>query len=191
MRFTSVAAATVMGLMATAVTADEFSPAMRSYFETNIAGWLSDPMVVEAIKMQNAKTAQYSQGEIDLLDLDWRAQVGQSDSDLIEPVLSGAAAEFLREQVAASGGVITEVFTMDARGLNVAASGLTSDYWQGDEAKFTETFGKGAGSMHVGDVEFDESSQSYSGQVSVVVVDPGTGAPIGAVTVGLNAEAFM
>ncbi len=38
---------------------------------------------------------------------------------------------------------MTEVFVMDARGLNVAASDVTSDYWQGDEEKFSETFPKG------------------------------------------------
>jgi hypothetical protein len=80
---------------------------------------------------------------------------------------------------------------MDARGLNVAASTPTSDYWQGDEAKFTDTYSQGPGAIHVGDVEFDESTQSYQGQVSIVVVDPDTGNPIGAITVGLNAEALM
>lgn len=77
---------------------------------------------------------------------------------------------------------------MDAHGLNVAASGTTSDYWQGDEAKFTETYSRGAGAIHVGDVEFDESASGYLGQVSAPIVDPATNTVIGAITVGLNAE---
>ena len=77
---------------------------------------------------------------------------------------------------------------MDGRGLNVAASDATSDYWQGDEEKFTETYGKGAGGILVGDIEYDESTQTYQGQVSLAIADPETGAVIGAVTVGLNAE---
>ena len=80
---------------------------------------------------------------------------------------------------------------MDAQGLNVAASGLTSDYWQGDEAKFTETYGKGAGAVHFGEVEFDESSQTYQAQISVTVTDPATGQPIGAITVGVDAAHLM
>ena len=79
---------------------------------------------------------------------------------------------------------------MDNRGLNVATAGLTSDYWQGDEAKFTETFGKGAGAMQIGEVEFDESSQTYSVQVSLTIVDAKTATPIGAMTIALNAEAL-
>ena len=77
---------------------------------------------------------------------------------------------------------------MDARGLNVAASGVTSDYWQGDEAKFRETFGKGPRAMHISEVEFDESSQTFQSQLSVPIVDPVTQEPLGAITVGLNAE---
>ena len=79
---------------------------------------------------------------------------------------------------------------MDQRGLNVAASHATSDYWQGDEAKFTQSFGLGAGAIHCGDIEFDESSQTYQGQVSVSIVDPETQAVIGAITFGLNADAL-
>ncbi len=90
--------------------------------------------------------------------------------------------------MAAAGGAITEIFTMDLNGLNVAASDTTSDYWQGDEDKFSQTYLIGAGAVHISDVEFDESSQSYQAQVSITLVDPGTNAAIGAMTVGLNAD---
>jgi hypothetical protein len=184
-------AAAVFSGFTSAATANDFGPMMRAYFDSSVIGWTADPVLVSAIKAQNSKTGALSQGDIDALDLTWRAQVGQPSTPIIDPILNSPAAEFLRQQVAASGGAISEVFAMDARGLNVAASTPTSDYWQGDEAKFTDTYSQGPGAIHVGDVEFDESSQSYQGQVSIVVVDPDTGNPIGAITVGLNAEALM
>ncbi|MEP0701455.1 MAG: hypothetical protein ABJC67_08925, partial [Lentilitoribacter sp.] len=98
---------------------------------------------------------------------------------------------FLGQQVEASGGRITEIFVMDALGLNVAASDVTSDYWQGDEAKYSESYGAGPGAVFVDAVEFDESAQSYQGQVSVSLTDPATGEVVGAMTIGLNAEAFF
>jgi hypothetical protein len=128
---------------------------------------------------------------IDTLDTQWRGEVGSSDTPTITPVLSGAAADFLRQQVEASEGRITEVFIMDARGLNVAASAVTSDYWQGDEAKFSETYGRGADAIHFGDIEFDESTETYQGQISITIMDPATGQAIGAMTVGVDAEALM
>jgi len=48
----------------------------------------------------------------------------------------------------------------------------TSDYWQGDEAKFTESFKGGSGAVHIGDVEFDQSAQAYLVQISVPVMPP-------------------
>ena len=49
----------------------------------------------------------------------------------------------------------------------------------------------GAGATHLSEVEFDESTQTYQGQISVTVTDPATGTPIGALTVGVDAEALM
>ena len=84
--------------------------------------------------------------------------------------------------------MITEIFVMDARGLNVAQSDVTSDYWQGDEAKWQDTFSKGPGAVHISEVEEDESTQTFQSQVSMSVTDPADGSVIGAITVGVNVE---
>ena len=175
-------------LAAAPAAANDFAPAIEAYLETEIAAWAQDPRLAEAILAQNATTAGYSQDDIDRLDQTWRAEVGTADSALIRGVLDHPASSFLRERVDASAGAITEVFVMDARGLNVASSGLTSDYWQGDEEKFTETYPLGPGAVHISEVEFDESTQTYQAQVSLPLADPATGSVIGAMTVGLNAE---
>lgn len=179
------AVAAIAGLPA---YANDFAPAMSNYLESEISAWMNDPLIVEAIEAQNTRTSGLTQAEIDAMDLAWRSEIGSAARPTIDPVLHSAAADFLRARREASGGIITEIFTMDARGLNVAASDMTSDFWQGDEAKHSETFGKGAGSIHIGEVEFDESTQTYQGQISIVVSDPETGAPVGAMTIGVNAE---
>ena len=183
--------AALLAGMALPAQADEFAPAMQSYLDSDIRAWANAEPLVAAINAQNAQTAGYDQAMIDDLDTRWRAEVGSGDTPTITPVLSNAAADFLRQQVEAAGGRITEVFIMDARGLNVAASAVTSDYWQGDEAKFSETYGKGADAVHLGDIEFDESSDTYQGQISLTIVDPASGQAIGAMTVGVDAESLM
>lgn len=174
-----------------AASANEFEPAMRAYFETQIATWVNDPAIVAAIVAQNARTADFSADTVQALDQAWRAEVGTSGSELVNDVLQNPAADFLRQIVTDSGGTITEVFIMDSIGLNVAASAATSDYWQGDEEKFTLTYPTGAGTLHFGEVEFDESSQSYQGQISIAIADPETNQVIGAMTVGVNADALF
>ena len=135
---------------------------------------------------QNAAHAALTQAEIDALDAEWRAQIGATPATMIDGVLGSAASAALRARKEAAAGLVTEVFVMDARGLNVAQSDVTSDYWQGDEAKWQETYAAGPAGLHVSEVELDESSQTYQSQVSMTVVDPATGAAIGAATFGVD-----
>ncbi|MGC9420330.1 MAG: hypothetical protein ACP5EN_15315 [Rhodovulum sp.] len=181
----------LMVLAASTAQAGDFDAEMAAYLDSSVRSWASDPIIIEAVTAQNATTASFDQAKIDGLDTSWRAQVGSSDASLIEPVTTGPVADFLREHMAAAGGQITEIILMDAKGLNVAASGVTSDYWQGDEAKHADTFGVGPDAVHFGDIEFDESSQRYQAQISFTITDPASGAPIGAMTVAVDGEAFM
>lgn len=184
---------TAVALICTATIAQAGKPyeaQMRAYLSTSLSRWIEDPVIVDAIKAQNVKTAGYTQAKIDALDKAWRAEVGQPQMPTVTPVLRNAAADFLRKQVKASSGKILEAFVTDDKGLNVAVSSPTSDYWQGDEAKWQKTFLNGAGAVDIGKVEFDESTQAYEAQLSATVVDPATMQPIGAVTVGLNVDAL-
>ena len=171
--------------------ASEPVDAMAAFVRAQTQAWVATPAVIEALRAQNVETASLTQADIDAMDQDWRNEVGQADQPLIASVTSNPASLHLRDRVSAAQGMITEVFVMDARGLNVATSAVTSDYWQGDEVKFQETFPKGPGAVHVSEVEFDESTQTYQAQVSLSIADPQSGEVIGAVTFGINAQAFF
>jgi hypothetical protein len=172
-------------LVAAPAMASEFDGALRALADERLRSVASDPSVIEAIRARNAKGAP-AQAEIERMDSEWRASVGAGGSPLISAVLDNPAAQRLKDLRDASEGLITEAFAMDASGLNVAASDPTSDYWQGDEAKWQESYGRGE--LHLGAVEFDESSQTYQAQISLPVADPEDGQPIGAVTFGVNVE---
>lgn len=77
---------------------------------------------------------------------------------------------------------------MDSVGLNVALSGVNSDMWQGYEAKNQQTYSVGPDAYHFSEVELDDSTRTYQVQISMTIVDPDTGAGIGAITVGVDAE---
>lgn len=192
MKFTTLAAlAALTPMFATPVLANQYTPAMSAYLETEIRDWAQSQILVDAINAQNAQTSGYDQGMIDQLDQAWRAEIGTPSMPTITAVLENSAADFLRSQVAASGGRVTEVFIMDAQGLNVAASSTTSDMWQGDEAKHSMTYSVGPDAVHFGDIELDESTQSYQGQISLTITDPATGLAIGAMTIGIDAESLI
>ncbi|NDV97947.1 hypothetical protein G0A00_01425 [Yangia sp. PrR002] len=162
--------------------------ALQAAIEAQVTPLLTDPQILHALTEQNAVTSGYDAAQIDALDARWRAEIGAAETPTIAAVLENPVSQMLMARAYSSHGLITEVFVMDGRGLNVAMSHVTSDCWQGDEAKFLETVPQGAGALHVGDVEFDESSQHYLVQVSMTISDPDSGAPLGALTAGLNAE---
>ncbi|MFW2544100.1 hypothetical protein ACN2XU_15810 [Primorskyibacter sp. 2E107] len=180
----------ILALTAGMAQAGEPNPALQGFLNNEIRAWAASPVLIDAVVAQNNVTADYDETHVLELDQQWRAEVGAAASPTIDAVLNNAASTFLREQVIASGGAITEVFLMDAHGLNVASSGVTSDYWQGDEAKFQETYSVGPEAVHFSEIEFDESSQSFQAQISMTLTDS-SGAVIGAMTVGVNADMLM
>lgn len=162
---------------------------VTAYLHDNVAPWANDPTIVAAIKAQNAEHAALSDSDIDALDKKWRAEVDGSDHTMIDGVLANAVSNFLKEKQAESKGAIAEVFVMDNKGLNVGQSDPTSDYWQGDEAKFQKSFGAGKDGLFVDDIEKDESTQALQSQASMTINDE-AGNPIGAITVGINLDAL-
>jgi len=178
-------------LSGTSAIASEYQAAMSAFVESTISGLAADPIVIEAISQQNAARSGFDMTNIVELEQQWSDQVASEAAPLVDEVVGNAASDFLRAQIEQSGGEITEIIIMDALGLNVAVSEKTTDIWQGDEPKFLETFPLGAGAVHYGEVEFDASTQSFQGQITMTVVDPGTGAAIGAITVAVNAEELL
>ncbi len=82
--------------------------------------------------------------------------------------------------------MFSEIFVMDNKGLNVGQSNITSDYWQGDEVKWQQTYLAGSKGLVFGEREYDDSSGKFLIQISVSVVDPASQEAIGAATVGVN-----
>ena len=178
-------------LCATAAWASDAHVApVTEFAKATVKQWASDSTVIAAVKAQNAKHAGLSQADIDNMDKDWRAQTNASSRPMIDAVMSSPLSAYLRQQQEATQGTVTEIFVMDNRGLNVGQSEVTSDYWQGDEAKFQKSYEIGADAIFVDEVEMDESTQVFQSQVSMSIVDPASGEVIGAITVGVNVDAL-
>lgn len=162
--------------------------AAKKYVSRNVLPWVDDPVIIDAVRDQNAKHANLTPAEINRLDLNWRAQVTTSDRPMVDEVLGRDISRFLARKQDASRGLITEIFVMDNKGLNVGQSTITSDYWQGDEAKWQQTFNVGPGVVFVDGGDVDESTRARQSQASITISDPATGEVIGAITVGIDLD---
>lgn len=150
-----------------------------------IREWLQTPVVQISVKSQNRRYASVDQAQIDNLDKQWRAERKEKIQPLVAAVLNNPLSTYLTQIQAASGGLLTEIFVMDDKGLNVGQSSVTSDYWQGDEGKFQKTYPVGADAVFIDEAELNEGTKTWRAQVSMTVVDESK-KPIGAVTVEVN-----
>ena len=188
MRKIVLAAMAIIFLAPAAYAAGEHEGPIRELVKNQIKGWTANPAIVAAVKAQNGKHAGLAQADIDALDKKWRAETDAGSKPMIDELLGRPASKELAGYKNGGEGLFTEIFVMDNKGLNVAQSDVTSDYWQGDEAKWKKTFLAGPDALFIDEVEFDESTQTYQAQVSVSIADPDSGESIGAITVGVNVE---
>ena len=164
---------------------------MTRFAEDTARAWIIDPQIIAAIKAQNAKHSNIDQSEIDKLDKQWRAETMASERPLIDRLLGTALSKKLLDVKNEARGMITELFVMDNKGLNVGQSDATSDYWQGDEDKWQKTYLAGPGAMFIDEIEMDESTQTFQSQLSLSIADPDTGQVIGSVTVGVDVDQLL
>ena len=183
-RHSIVTVLAVVGLLISMVAwSEEAPPELFDYIPT-LKKWGDDPTLIAAVKSQNAMNMTLD--AIKARDQQWLNFSGVDDG--MQALMNNAAAQRLRE-FEQQEPFFVELFLMDNQGANVAMTNKTSDYWQGDEDKFIESYKGGKGDVHVGDVEFDESAQAYLVQVSVPIMDGGRA--IGALTIGINLDEFL
>ncbi|WP_417451652.1 hypothetical protein [Kordiimonas sp.] len=152
---------------------------------TEIREWLLVPVVFITLEAQNIRYRDLKAGDIDTLDKRWRAEREANEQPLIASTLNNPLSTYLTQVQAASAGLFTEIFVTGARGLNAGQSAITSDFWQGDEAKFQKTFDIGAGAVFIDEPELHEPTQTWRTQVNLTL-QSSSGSPIGAATVEVN-----
>lgn len=168
---------------AVAYAGEKASQGVVDLANSTLAKFGTDPIIVAAVKAENAKGKTLAQ--IQELDKKWMATAGVVD--YMKALMENECGKYLRK-IQASAPYYAEIFVMDNQGANVAMSDKTSDYWQGDEAKFIKSYNGGRGAIFIDDVKFDNSTQAYLVQVSVPVKDGDK--VIGAITVGINVDKF-
>ncbi len=139
-----------------------------------------------SIQNQNEKYGSMQEAEIVKLDKQWRAETKKTDQPLISATLSNPLSSYLTRVQARSAGLYTEMFAMDKNGLNVGQSNISSDYWQGDEAKFQKTYPVNRNAVFVDDPEYDDALGIWRVQVNLTVADESQANAIGAITVEIN-----
>lgn len=186
-KFLAISASITLGFCVSEALAQSEAPSTDILDDAalqEIRDWLANPVVEMSILAHNMRYEGVNQNQIDDLDKAWRAERETDDQPLIAATLSSPLSTYLTQIQAASGGIFTEIFVMNAYGLNVGQSAITSDFWQGDEAKFQRTFDVGPAAVFIDEPEFHDGSKTWRTQVNLTIAKDGKA--IGAVTVEYN-----
>ena len=140
------------------------------------------PNIIRAVEAQNGQ--QMSLAQIKENDQTWIGANGGSNS-LIREITRNDIARYLQRRVE-NNSAIDEVFITDNQGANVAAYPPTSDYWQGDEGKWTSSFNDGNGQIFIGPLEQDASTNKSQVQISAPIVS--NNETIGVLIMGVSVD---
>ena len=122
-------------------------------YATQVVEWASTASLQRAAAEQSARPVTMER--IQEIDRAW--QRGGDPQGLATSLVGNDCARSL-QSLLRSGGGFGEAFVTDSRGALVCASRRTSDYWQGDEAKWTRAWAGGSGAVFVSNVTRDAST---------------------------------
>lgn len=164
---------------ASGIISDRVPPEVADLATGLLTDFGKDKIVIKAVKAQNAEGL--TKVQIKAKDEAWQAAKKAGETDpLMKAVMENPCAKQLKKLMAENS-FITEIFVTDNQGANVCQTGLTGDYWQGDEAKFKEVFKKG---ILVSHPEMEDGMNIT--QVSVPVTMGKR--HIGTMTIGVNID---
>ena len=143
---------------------------------------ISNPVLVSEIMVQNSMGITLK----DIMAIDKLWIDAEDEMPIHREKIANRCAQEL-DQISQRDSRFVELFVMDNQGALVCMNNITSDYWQGDEAKWLNTFNKGKGGVDIGRVKFDKSAYAKLQQISLPIIN-NAGSVVGAITFGLNVD---
>jgi ABC-type amino acid transport substrate-binding protein len=122
------------------------------------------------------------------LDAQWQALAPQRYSEMARRVADQPASIAMEKWQQDRESLITEIMLTNSIGTLVAMSQLTSDFWQGDEAKFEYHIRSDTPSLFVSPIHYDASTARFQVTVSMPVIVEGQWLPAGVLAIGLDVE---
>lgn len=145
-----------------------------------------DPVLLDALRDQNAALADKDEAWARAQDRIWNAERGQGDGALQRAYMDRPASRHLRDILAGSDGLVSHAFLIDAKGRMVAEPFISFNFWQFDKPKFHYTFPLGVGARDVSWLQLSWDGSHPVCWRAETMVDPRTGAPIGVLALEVN-----
>ena len=144
---------------------EEHLESQRRVLQEQIA---NDPEVIKLIALANEKNARYTPKEIMEIDQQWQETEGV-DLFVVSLITNDLAEKLKAFQKKHR--TLVEIFITDQRGLLIASTNKTSDFFQGDERWWQEIYELKDPKGFWGDVAYDESALAEAVPLYLAIFD--------------------
>ena len=127
------------------------------------------PSIIDAVVQANLDRADLTDKDITALDQAWKDEASSITLE-VSKVSNNSISRFLKDFIKLNPEEV-EVFVTDVKGLNIAMTDRTSDFWQADEGWWQSAYAEGKGTPFIADVEYDESTKAYAMNIGVPIYD--------------------
>ena len=129
------------------------SKAVKQFVTARLIPLCTNGVLVRQARAQNEYRTSLE--AVKRIDKDWIT--AEEELSIQQEKLSNQCAVELK-RILQERPAIVEAFAMDDQGAIVGATRLTSDYWQGDEAKWQNAFNRARGGIDIGTVRFEKAT---------------------------------
>lgn len=158
------------------------SDKVKQFMKDVLLQYTTNALLVAEIEKQNAKKIPFS--EIEKMDKAWID--AEDEIPLMTEMMGNACAKEV-EKIVSKHKALGETFVMDNQGANVGQNDVTSDYFQGDEPKWEDTYKKHG--VWVGKDRLDKSTYTKLQHVSFPIINQ-NGEIVGAICFGIKTKAL-
>jgi hypothetical protein len=134
------------------------------HYADQMVAWAGNMRLIKAAEAQSSKPLTME--HIHQIDAAWMR--GEDPEGLATSLVHNDCSDALQAILAGNPGY-AEAFVCDSRGALVCMTRRTSDYWQGDEAKWTRSWAGGRGVVFVSKVAHDDSTGTDLMHISVPI----------------------
>lgn len=156
---------------------------MANRIAASMREWVQKPFLIAAVEKANSENGM-SLAEIMEKDRAWRRAKGVTP--FMRQFLTNGVARFLQGIQVGSGGLYAEIEITDKKGVIIAETSRTTDYYQADEKWWIQTYNRGNSGLFRSRPQFDESSQSYNIDLCLPIYDGEGKEVIGIIKAGVS-----
>ena len=146
--------------------------------------------IVKTLRTYNKARQDMTQADIDGLEAIWHSELNSGYQPLITGVVRNMTVLRMRKVIRDTGGVISEINVIDARGVSIAQTTTFPHIWQGTTEEAKDIAAADPNMVLISKVETDVSDRPRQLEVFSPVIDPDTNELIGAVILVVEAESF-